>query len=110
MTHHPITDRCGFTAHLTSSALLLLTAAAVQAQTAPALDAGSLQREAERSLQTPPGATPAPQAAPAAKPMPADAKATRVTVRHIAIEGASLIAVEELDALVAKLKSLWAEA
>jgi len=101
MTHHPITDRCGFTAHLTSSALLLLTAAAVQAQTAPALDAGSLQREAERSLQTPPRATPPPQAAPAAKPMPADAKATRVTVRHIAIEGASLIAVEELDALVA---------
>lgn len=101
MTHYPITDRCAFTVRLASSALLLLTAAAAQAQTAPALDAGSLQREAERSLQTPPSAAPAPQAAPAAKPMPADAKATRVTVRHIVIEGASLIPLEELDALVA---------
>ncbi|VUZ23093.1 Heme/hemopexin transporter protein HuxB, partial [uncultured Comamonas sp.] len=36
-----------------------------------------------------------------ARPMAQDAKATRVTVRSIAIEGASLIAVEELDALVA---------
>lgn len=100
MPHYPITDRCAFTVRLASSALLL-TAAAAQAQTAPALDAGSLQREAERSLQTPPSAAPAPQAAPAAKPMPADAKATRVTVRHIVIEGASLIPLEELDALVA---------
>lgn len=84
-----------------SAAVLCATllASAAHAQTVP--DAGSLQREAERTLQAPPGSTPAPQSAPAARPMAQDAKATRVTVRSIAIEGASLIAVEELDALVA---------
>ena len=85
-----------------SSALLLLASiatTAAQAQTVP--DAGSLQREAERSLQTPRSTAPTAQTPPAAKPMAQDAKATRVTVRSITIEGASLIALEELNALLA---------
>lgn len=87
------------TAVQSAAVLCAALLASAHAQTVP--DAGSLQREAERSLQAPPGSTPAPQSAPAARPMAQDAKATRVTVRSIAIEGASLIAVEELDALVA---------
>ena len=89
-------------ARLASSALLLLASiatTAAQAQTVP--DAGSLQREAERSLQTPRSTAPTAQTPPAAKPMAQDAKATRVTVRSITIEGASLIALEELNALLA---------
>ncbi|MBS7349814.1 MAG: ShlB/FhaC/HecB family hemolysin secretion/activation protein, partial [Comamonas sp.] len=62
------------------AALLLAAPTALQAQPVP--DAGSLQREAQRHLQAPRSSTPAPQAAPAAAPMPADAKAVRVTVRH----------------------------
>ncbi|VUZ23163.1 Uncharacterised protein, partial [uncultured Comamonas sp.] len=44
-----------------SAAVLCATllASAAHAQTVP--DAGSLQREAERTLQAPPGSTPAPQ-------------------------------------------------
>lgn len=72
----------------------------LHAQTVPNLpDAGSLAREAGRSLQAP-AAPRAPQAAPA-KPMPSDAKAVRVSVRRIAIEGATLITEAELQAQVA---------
>lgn len=80
---------------------LLLTGAAHMAQAQAIPDAGSLQRETERGLQAPRGPL-QPQAAPVARPMPADAKATRVTVRRIAIEGATLIPTAELEALVAQ--------
>lgn len=72
--------------------LASIATTAAQAQTVP--DAGSLQREAERSLQTPRSTAPTAQTPPAAKPMAQDAKATRVTVRSITIEGASSIALE----------------
>lgn len=97
MLFHSAAVRCSPSACLASSALLLLSTA-VQAQALP--DAGSLQRETERSLQAPHSA-PQPQAAPAVKPMAADAKAVRVTVQRIAIEGATLIPMAELEALVA---------
>lgn len=79
--------------------LLGLSALHAQAQTPP--DAGSLLRETERSLQAPRSA-PQPQAAPEVRPMEPDAKAARITVRHIAIDGATLIPEAELQALVAE--------
>ena len=63
-------------------------------------DAGALLRETERSLQQP-RSFPAPPAAPAVRPMAADAKALRILVQSIAIDGASLIAPAELQALLA---------
>ncbi len=81
-----------------STALLLATATA-HAQTPP--DAGSLQRETGKALRAP---TPRPAlGAPQAKPMAEDAKALRVTVRSFVIDGASLIPVAELSALIQDL-------
>ncbi|QEL66369.1 hemolysin activation/secretion protein [Oryzomicrobium terrae] len=78
--------------------LLGLPALAAQAQTPP--DAGSLLRESERNLQAPRPAE-RPAATPAARPMAEDAKATRVSVKRIVIDGATLIPAAELDPLVA---------
>lgn len=78
--------------------LLGLPAFAAQAQTPP--DAGSLLRESERNLQAPRPAE-RPVVTPAARPMAESAKAARVTVKRIVIDGATLIPVAELDALVA---------
>jgi hemolysin activation/secretion protein len=73
----------------------------VLAQPVSLPDAGSLQRETERSLQAP-GA--APQLRPAA-PMPQqeDPQAPRVTVSGFAIEGAQLLPEPALQALLADL-------
>ncbi len=80
-------------------ALCLLVQSAV-AQTVP--DAGALLRESERSLQAPRAAEP--QLAPiAVQPMAEDAKAVRVTVQRVVIEGGSLIPETELQAQVADL-------
>lgn len=79
--------------------VLSLLAVAGQAHAA-APDAGSLLRESERNLQAPRPAE-RPLAPPAARPMDEDAKALRVAVKRIVIDGASLIPVAELDALVA---------
>lgn len=79
--------------------VLSLLAVAGQAHAA-APDAGSLLRESERNLQAPRPAE-RPLASPAARPMDEDAKAMRVAVKRIVIDGASLIPVAELDALVA---------
>lgn len=68
------------------------------AQTPP--DAGSLLRESERALQAP-RSVERPVVAPAARPMADNAKAARVTVKRIVIDGATLITAAELDALVA---------
>lgn len=81
--------------------LILSAPLAVQAQTVP--DAGSLQREAERSLQPPRSTTPA-VPVPAARPMTSDAKAVHVRVVRLKVEGASLISASELEALVADLQ------
>lgn len=75
-----------------------LATAGVAAQTLP--DAGSLQREAGRNMQMP-QAAPVPQSVPLVKPMPENAKATRITVQRIVIDGASLIRAETLHALIA---------
>ncbi|WP_370679933.1 ShlB/FhaC/HecB family hemolysin secretion/activation protein [Comamonas sp. GB3 AK4-5] len=95
---HPEAKRTAAQSAVLPLAALLLTGAVAHAQSVP--DAGSLQRETERSLQAP-HLAPAPQAAPATRPMAADAKAVRVTVQRIAIEGATLIPTAELEALVA---------
>ncbi|MEK7946066.1 ShlB/FhaC/HecB family hemolysin secretion/activation protein [Pigmentiphaga sp. YJ18] len=86
--------------HAWLAALLGLPALHAGAQTPP--DAGSLLREMERNLRAPSGSS-APQAVPAARPMPEDAKSTRITVRRIVLEGASLVPESELQALVAPL-------
>lgn len=78
--------------------LISATLAVAHAQTPPG--AGALEQESSRTLQAP-TATPAPTAAPAASPMADDGKAVRVTVKQIVIDGASLVPVAELDALVA---------
>ena len=88
-----------FPSRLPLAALLATFAAAhLHAQTLP--DAGSLQQESERALQAPRPARP-PLAAPAARPLADDAKATRVTVRSIVINGATLIPAAELEPLLA---------
>ena len=74
----------------------------VLAQPVSIPDAGSLQRETERSLQ-------APGAAPQLRPKPvqeqaADPNAPRVTVRRFVIEGAQLLPEPELQALLADLQ------
>lgn len=84
------------------SAMVLLTALLLSAHAQTAPDAGSLQREADRALQAPRSTIPSAQTAPTAKPMATDAKAARVTVHSITIEGTSLLPVEELNALVAQ--------
>ena len=76
--------------------LLYLTACAAAAQNLP--NAGSLQRETERSLQAPEAPVPiAP--APAAPEAPSDAP--RVLVQAFVIEGAQLIEVSALQAVLA---------
>lgn len=78
-------------------AVALLAGAAVQAQ--PAIpDAGQLQRRSEQSLQPQPPATP-PQAVPPAPPV--DRSGPQLTVRRFLVEGATLIAPEELAAQLA---------
>lgn len=79
--------------------LLAMPSSLAQAQTTTP-DAGALLREAERSLQMP-RSRPQPQVPPASQPMAEDAKAARVTVQSIHIEGAHLIPQAELQALVA---------
>lgn len=80
--------------------LLCLLLAPAFAQALP--DAGALSRESERNLQAPRAAEPL---APAvvARPLAQDAKALRVRVRGIAIAGASLLPVAELQARVQEL-------
>lgn len=95
---HPEAKRTVAQSAVLPLAALLLTGAAAHAQSVP--DAGSLQRETERSLQAP-HLAPAPQVAPATRLMAADDKAVRVTVHRIAIEGATLIPTAELEALLA---------
>lgn len=79
---------------------LLTGTSAIYAQAPP--NAGALLRETQRSLQAP---TPAETAvtAPIAQPMNENAKAARITVRRLIIEGATLIPVTELDAQVADI-------
>jgi len=79
---------------------LLGIAPFAQAQTPPG--AGVLQQESERALQAPGPATSATRPA-AAKPLPESAKTTRVAVKQITIEGATLIPLSELAPLVADL-------
>lgn len=79
---------------------MLLTALLLPAHAQTVPDAGSLQRETDRALQAPRSTAPSAQAVPTTKPMAADAKTARVTVRSITIEGSSLIPIEELNALV----------
>jgi hemolysin activation/secretion protein len=66
----------------------------------PLPDAGTLLRESERSLQAP-LTTPHQPTAPSTRPMAQDAKALRVQVHSIRIDGASLLSTAELQALVA---------
>ena len=74
-------------------ALALLAGGAAQAQ--PAVpDAGQLQRRSEQSLQPPPPAPP-PQAV---QPPPVDRSGPQLTIRRFLIEGATLVAPEELAA------------
>lgn len=80
--------------------LMFLLAEPALAQSIP--DAGSLSREAERSLEAPRAAEPQRPAAVAPR-MPADENAARVAVQRISIEGATLIPLEELQALVQEL-------
>jgi len=80
---------------MTFCVLCLLGLTSALAQTPP--DAGSLQRESERSLQAPqtdPRVIP-----PAPRPMAEDDKAARVTVQSITITGATLIASADLEDL-----------
>lgn len=88
------------TCNILLSAVLAAFSSSGSAQTPP--DAGALQRETQRSLQAP---RPADHAVgvPTARPMNDNAKATRVTVRRLVIEGATLIPVAELEAQVADL-------
>nr|WP_255662725.1 ShlB/FhaC/HecB family hemolysin secretion/activation protein [Acidovorax sp. D4N7] len=62
-------------------------------------DAGSLSRETERNLEAPRAVEPQRPAA-AAQPVPQDENAPRVAVQRISIQGATLIPLEELQALV----------
>lgn len=69
---------------------------------AQAPDAGALQRQSDRELKAPQHERPAP-ATPLAKPLADDAKAVRVSVKTIRVEGASLIPAAELEASLADL-------
>lgn len=80
--------------------LLAGLSSVVSAQTPP--DAGALQREAERRLQ-PPRPAGATVIVPGARPMDDNAKAARMTVRRLVIDGATLIPVADLHARVADL-------
>ncbi|MFC7205966.1 ShlB/FhaC/HecB family hemolysin secretion/activation protein [Comamonas endophytica] len=77
--------------------LLCLLAEPAMAQSIP--DAGSLSRETERNLEAPRAVEPQRPAA-AAQPVPQDENAPRVAVQRISIQGATLIPLEELQALV----------
>ncbi len=85
---------------LALSLVLPVLFSTAHAQSVP--DAGVLQRETERALRHPRPAL-SPSAAPLARPMENDAKAARISVRQIYIDGASLIPVEELQSLLADL-------
>lgn len=63
--------------------------------------AGALQREAEQAIQ--PQRPQAQPARPTSRPMAEDRKATRVTALSFSIEGATLIAPAELNALLQDL-------
>ncbi|WP_269496588.1 ShlB/FhaC/HecB family hemolysin secretion/activation protein [Castellaniella sp. S9] len=78
--------------------ILSLLASSAFSQALP--DAGTLQRDSERSLQAPQPAEP-PAVRPSPPPMDENAKGARITVRHIIIEGATLIPAAKLEALVA---------
>lgn len=75
---------------------LVLVCASAHAQTAP--DAGQLQRQIEQNLGTPAASKPPAAASPIPK---IDHSGPRITVRHFAISGASLIPSEELAAQLA---------
>ena len=80
--------------------LLCLLAEPTLAQSIP--DAGALSRESERSLQAPRAAEPlAPKIV--TPPTPVDDNAARVRVQRISIEGATLIAQDDLQALVQQM-------
>jgi len=79
---------------------LSLACSLAHAQAAP--DAGTLQREADQSIRSLP-AQPQP-VPPPARPMGEADKAARVTVQSFAIDGATLIAEPELQALLADLR------
>lgn len=87
---------CNASLHLAACALAGMGGLA-WAQTAP--DAGSLQRETERQMA--PRPAPALSAPPA--PMPEAAKGATVQVQGFVIEGASLVPLAELEALLAPL-------
>jgi len=78
---------------------LSLSAPLAHAQVPPG--AGTLQREAEQAIQ--PQRPQLQPARPTARPMTDDRKAARVTARTFGIEGASLIAPAELNALLQDL-------
>ncbi len=63
-------------------------------------DAGTLQRDTERSLQAPQPTEPSP-ARPGPPAMDEDTKGARVTVQRIIVQGATLIPTADLEALVA---------
>lgn len=85
---------------LTFPLALSLVCSQAHAQAAP--DAGTLQREAEQAIRALPASPqPVPQPAP---PMVETDKAARVTVQSFVIDGATLIAESELQALLADLR------
>jgi hemolysin activation/secretion protein len=63
-------------------------------------DAGTLQRQTDQELRAPQRQQPSPATA-VAKPLAEDAKAVRVAVKAISVEGASLIPAAELEASLA---------
>jgi len=85
-------------AHATLLAALLLITPSIHAQSPPGADV--LQRESEGALQ-PLRPKPPAVASPAPRALDENAKATRITIRAIRIDGASLISSSELETLVA---------
>ncbi len=93
----PLTTSCAAQHSICLIILSLLTSSAIS-QVLP--DAGTLQRDSERSLQVPRPAEP-PAARPGLPPLDENVKGARITVQHIIIEGATLIPLTKLEALVA---------
>jgi len=80
--------------------LLISVSTSGSAQTPP--DAGALQRETQRRLKAPRSVEDA-VTIPSARPMNDNAKVSRVTVRRLIIEGATLLPVTELQGQIADL-------
>ncbi|MBL8398673.1 MAG: ShlB/FhaC/HecB family hemolysin secretion/activation protein [Candidatus Accumulibacter sp.] len=85
---------------LSLSGLLIGVTTSGSAQTPP--DAGALQRETQRRLQAPRPADDTVRV-PSARPMNEHTQASRVTVRRLIIDGATLLPVAELQAQIADL-------